>query len=100
MNLNSMCVHQGTILAAAGFEHGTPRFKVNHATNELSWRHFSLKPCRAELLFLFFIYFCHVSSFPSFEAGIANAISNFKWQKNIYFITENSRLPNVMIVFT
>ena len=33
-----MCVHQRMISAAAGFEPGSPRLKVSHATNELSWR--------------------------------------------------------------
>ena len=43
MNLNSLghciCVHQGKISAAAGLEPGTLRLWVDHATNELSWRH-------------------------------------------------------------
>ena len=34
---------------------------------------FSIEPCTAELF---------VSIFHSFEAGIANAISSFKWMKN------------------
>ena len=39
--LNSLghciCVHQGKVSPAAGFEPGTPWLWVNHATNELSW---------------------------------------------------------------
>ena len=42
MNLNSLghciCVHQGKLSAAAGFEPATPGLWVNHATNELSWQ--------------------------------------------------------------
>ena len=41
--LNSLghciCVQHKKISAAAGFEPGTPGLWVNHATNELSWRH-------------------------------------------------------------
>ena len=33
-----------------------------------------------------------ISYFASFEAGIANAISSFKWRKMFLFIT-NRRLP-------
>ena len=38
-----MCVHQGMIAATAGFEPGISRFKVNHATKELSWHSISIQ---------------------------------------------------------
>ena len=42
-NLNSLnhciCVHQGTISTAVGLVPGTAGLRVNHANNELSWRH-------------------------------------------------------------
>ena len=44
-------------------------------------------PCYAELIQLYF---------PSFEAGIANAISNFKWRK-IFLFFENMLPLNVAI---
>ena len=47
-------------------------------------------PCTAEVF---------VSIFLSFEAGIADAISSFKWMKN-NIIYEKSHLPNRIIWLT
>ena len=52
----------------------------------------NISPCSAELLF---------SIFHSFEAGIANAISSFKWQKNMITVfMKNSHLQNWIIWIT
>ena len=47
-NWNSLghciCVHQGKISAAAGLEPGALGLSVNHAANELLWRHGAIGP--------------------------------------------------------
>ena len=68
-NLSSVaqciCVHQGNISAAAGFEPGTPGLWVNHATNELSWRHAILTQFLVSNDNFFSIY--HIKTHPKFE---------------------------------
>ena len=46
-------------------------------------QHYNINPCPAELF----------QSFHSFEAGIANAISSFKWWKTFPFM-KNKHLPD------